>query len=207
MSTNADGTDLLVSDAVVAFTGWGSAKTPRADAAAVDAYARTAGTAPEPLLDAVHAAIAASDAIDMSGVDLESAAAGPEYKARLRASQPQLSDAAIDALASRWFYRRLWLGEGTPLVSSGSTPRYFALFARQGSERVPRALFRRRESGGAAVDEVLRDVDRWETDASGRVDRAITRYLDSDLEEISPQQADEFLAMVARREYRPFTSR
>lgn len=206
MSTNADASD-LVSRAVVAFTGWGTAKTPQADTRAVEALAQSAGVDAAALFESVHSAIAASDEIDPPGDDLQDPNAGRAYKAALRTARPDLSDAAIDALASRWFFRRMWLGVEDSPTGAAQPTRYFSLFAPRGHERVPRALFRRRLVDGAAVDEVLRDTDVWAPDEAGRVKHAIDRYLDSDLEEISAAQAREFERMVANRSYHPFTTR
>ena len=205
MSTNAEASD-IVSRAIVAFTGWGVAKTPQADAKAVESVAQSAGVDAAALFESVHSAIAASDEIDPPGDDLQDPTAGQAYKTSLRRARPDLSDAAIDALASRWFFRRMWLGVEDPPAGAGQTTRYFSLFAPRGTERVPRALFRRRLVDGEAVDEVLRDVDVWSPDEAGRVHHAIDRYLDSDLEEISAAQAREFERMVANRSYHPFTT-
>jgi hypothetical protein len=206
MSTSAEVSRELLSAAIVAFTGWKVAKTPRADTAAVDALARTSGVASEALLEEVLTAVSSSETLDASGLDPRSPDAGPTYKKLLRGARPDLTDEATDALASRWFFRRLWQGADTPRVTASVPTRYFALFAPRGRERVPRALFRRQTIDGRNVDQVLRDTDQWGADESGRVERAITRYLDSDLEEISPSQAAEFEQMVAERSYRPFTT-
>ena len=205
MSTNADASD-IVSRAIVAFTGWGIAKTPRADTKAVESVAESTGVDAAALFEAVHSAIAASDEIAPPGDDLQDPTAGQAYKTSLRRARPDLSDAAIDALASRWFFRRMWLGVEDAASEAGQATRYFSLFAPRGAERVPRALFRRRMVGGEAVDEVLRDTDVWAPDAAGRVQHAVDRYLDSDLEEISAAQAMEFERMVANRSYHPFTA-
>ncbi|MEZ3162017.1 hypothetical protein AB1K54_15990 [Microbacterium sp. BWT-B31] len=204
MSTSADPTAEQVSSGVVAFTGWGEAKMPRADTSAVAALAAAAGLSPEALLEEVLTAVSASETLDTHGLDPRSLGAGDEYRRLLHAARPDLDDSATDALASRWFYRRLWVGVDTLLIDPPAVTRYFALFAPRGGERVPQALFRRQVIGDRVVDEVLRDTDRWDADRSGRVERAITRYLDSDLEEISPSHAQEFEQMVAERRYRPF---
>jgi len=206
MSTSADVSSEQLSAGIVAFTGWGQSKTPRADTAAVEDLARASGIAREALLEEVLTAVSASETLDTTGFDPRSPGAGPEYKRMLRASRPDLTQAATDALASRWFFRRLWLGVDTPRVAPDPAARYFALFAPRGRERVPRALFRRQTVGDRTVDQVLRDVDQWAPDETGRVERAITRYLDSDLEEISQAQAREFEQMVEQRSYRPFTT-
>lgn len=100
----------------------------------------------------------------------------------------------------------MWLGVEDSSAEAGQATRYFSLFAPRGTERVPRALFRRRFADGEAVDEVLRDTDVWSPDEAGRARHAIDRYLDSDLEEISAAQAKEFERMVANRSYHPFTT-
>lgn len=206
MSTSAEVSSEQLSAGILAFTGWGESKTPRADTAAVEAIALAAGVAREALLEEVLTAVSASETLDTTGLDPRSPGAGPEYKRMLRESRPDLTEVATDALASRWFFGRLWLGTDTPRVAPEPAARYFALFAPRGRERVPRALFRRQTVGDRTVDEVLRDVDRWAPDETGRVERAVTRYLDSDLEEISQAQAREFEQMVEQRSYHPFTT-
>ncbi|WP_457102102.1 hypothetical protein [Microbacterium sp. P5_E9] len=147
----------------------------------------------------MQGAIDATNAIDLGETSRQTA--GPEFKAHLSAARPELSGAAVDALASRWFFERAWIGR-----ASDPAPRFFALFAAREGQAVPRALFRRRVEAGHTIDEVLHDVDSWRPDTRGRVQHAIKRYLNSDLDEISPAQAAEFERMVADRSYRPFTA-
>jgi hypothetical protein len=80
--------------------------------------------------------------------------------------------------------------------------RYFAQF---GPDRTPNGLLRRHYTPDGHEDQVLRDVDSWKPDVHGSVQQAIVNRLESPLEEITPEQAVEFLEMVARRSYRPFS--
>ena len=205
MSTSADPTSEQVSAGIVAFTGWGKSKAPVADASAVEGIARAEGVLPEVLLEEVVGAVTASEVLATGDLDPEAPGAGDVYRELLRTRRPDLGPAAIDALTSRWLFRRVWLGADTPAPTQEGRIRYFALFIARGRERVPRALLRRRYEGDVAVDEVLRDVDEWAIDDTGSVDKAVTRYLDSDLDEISAAQAAEFQRMVADRTYRPFS--
>ena len=53
---------------------------------------------------------------------------------------------------------------------------------------------------------MLRDVDVWAADSSSSsVDKAVRMPLESDLEEISAEQAAQVQQMVAERSYRPLT--
>lgn len=86
-----------------------------------------------------------------------------------------------------------------------AAPRYFVRQLVRDGVLVPFALLRRTVSGGRPVDEVLRDVDVWEPDSNGNVDKAVRMPLDSDLEEISVGQAAQVQQMVAERSFRPLT--
>ena len=86
-------------------------------------------------------------------------------------------------------------------------PRYFVRELRVDGRLVPARLFRRRETDHGPVDEYLVDVDRWAPDTRGVLDRGIRFPLDADIEEISPEAAQEVFAMVERREYVPLTRR
>ena len=172
---------------------------PAADHAAVAELARVRGVDADALLAEVQRAIDATNAIDLGETSRQTA--GPEFKARLSSARPDLSGAAVDALASRWFFERVWIGR-----ASDPAPRFFARFTAREGQAVPMALFRRRVEAGHTIDEVLHDVDTWRPDTRGRVGHAVRRSIDSDLEEISPARAAEFELMVAERSYRPFTA-
>lgn len=204
MSTNADAP--LVSRAVEAFTGWGRAKTPQSDHEAVAALAAAHDVDPAWLIERVTEAIASSESLDTSSIDPSGSDAGPRYKEMLRLGRPDLGPGAVDALASRWFYRRVWLGSDTPVVAEPNLSRYFTLFGLRGRTRVPQALFRRRVIDGVVTDEVLRDLDQWAPDLKGKVANAVDRPTESDLEEISAARAEEFMRMVANRTYDAFTA-
>ena len=97
---------------------------------------------------------------------------------------------------------------GAPLFaarteSARATDRYFVRQHIQEGALVPFALLRRTRRDGGQVDEVLRDVGQWVPDRNGSVDKAIRMPLETDLEEISPAQAEEVERMVADRSYRP----
>ena len=83
--------------------------------------------------------------------------------------------------------------------------RYFVRQLVRDGVLLPFALLRRTVSGGRPVDEVLRDVDVWAADSSSSVDKAVRMPLESDLEEISAEQAAQVQQMVAERSYRPLT--
>lgn len=89
----------------------------------------------------------------------------------------------------------------------GHMQRFFVLQTIREGHPVPMALHRRTDTRGRILDEVLRDIDVWDADSRGAVAHAVDRYLDSDLDEISADQADEFMAMVKTRSYRPFSRR
>ncbi|SIS00261.1 Imm59 family immunity protein [Microbacterium sp. RURRCA19A] len=86
-------------------------------------------------------------------------------------------------------------------------PRYFVQERRVDGRLVPARLFRRQQTGSGPVDEMLVAVDTWHPDSRGVLDRAVRFPLDADIEEISPEAAQEVFAMVARREYVPLTRR
>lgn len=88
-----------------------------------------------------------------------------------------------------------------------SPSRYFVRQLDRDGQRVPFALLRRTIVDDRPIDEVLRDVGQWSPDRNGSVDKAIRMPLETDLEEITPAQADEVESMVARRTYRPLADR
>lgn len=99
---------------------------------------------------------------------------------------------------------------GAPLFAAqpdGARPtnRYFVRQHVQEGKLVPFALLRRTRRDGRQVDEVLRDVGQWAPDRNGSVDKAIRMPLETDLEEVSPTQAQEVERMVAERSYRPLS--
>ena len=96
----------LVGDAVVAYLGWGTVRTPQRDKGAVAELAPDGRE--DELLDAVLRVIAASDQIVISATNLADPTAAPECKSKLEAIFPGLSHAAIDALVSRWFFNAFW---------------------------------------------------------------------------------------------------
>ncbi len=89
------------------------------------------------------------------------------------------------------------------MAAGSSTVRYFVRQHLQQGERVPFALLRRTTDGTTVRDEVLRDVDVWEPDRNGSIERAIRSPLDSDLEEVTAASAAAVEQMVADRRYRP----
>lgn len=76
-------------------------------------------------------------------------------------------------------------------------------FARLDADRVPLALMRRHYSETGYEDQILRDVDDWKPDAHGSVSRAILYALESDLAEVTVEQAGQIMHMVAQRSYEP----
>jgi hypothetical protein len=118
----------------------------------------------------------------------------------LRDARPDLSPDAVDALASRWFFNLRWLG-----IEAGSdVPRYFVRYGGEGAMPIPISLFRRRTVDGRPVDEVLKDVEDWHPDDLGQVEYAVIFTLDSDLEEVTADEAAQFQEMVRTRNYVPF---
>lgn len=87
------------------------------------------------------------------------------------------------------------------------SPRYFVRELRIDGELVPARLFRRRSDSTGMIDEYLVDVDTWAPDTRGLLDRAIRFSLDSDLEEISDDAAQDIFDMVASRTYVPLRRR
>lgn len=199
MSTNDDS---LLSAAVTAFLGWPTAKMPLADENAVADLARTNSVDADALLARVYAAIAASDNLAISDLSTYSDGGASTYKSRLGAARPDLSSTAIDALASRWFFRLRWLG----IESGVDAPRYFVRYGGEGATPIPVALYRRRTADGATVDEVLKDVGEWRPDTRRQIHNSFAFSLESDLEEVTPAEAAEFEEMVRAREYVPFRS-
>ncbi|MFC8681935.1 hypothetical protein ACFT30_10465 [Microbacterium ureisolvens] len=79
-------------------------------------------------------------------------------------------------------------------------------FARLDGDRVPMALMRRHFTDTGYEDQILRDVDDWKPDARGSVSRAILYALESDLEEVTVEQAGHILHMAAQRSFQPLPS-
>lgn len=79
-------------------------------------------------------------------------------------------------------------------------------FARLDGDNVPMALMRRHVTDAGYVDQILRDVDDWMPDIHGSVSRAILYALDSDLTEITVDQAGHVVHMVAQRSYQRLPS-
>lgn len=79
-------------------------------------------------------------------------------------------------------------------------------FARLDGDSVPMALMRRHFTDAGYEDQILRDVDDWEPDSHGSVSRAILYELDSDLTEITVEQARRVVRMVAQRSYQALPS-
>lgn len=199
MSTNDDS---LLSAAVTAFLGWPTSKVPLSDENAVAALAKIHSVDETPLLARVSDAITVSDDLTISDLSTHSDGGATAYKSRLTASRPTLSSAAVDALASRWFFRLRWLG----IESGQDAPRYFVRYGGEGATPIPIALYRRRTSDGVIVDEVLKDVGEWRPDARRQIHNSLAFSLESDLEEVTAAEAAEFEEMVRAREYVPFTS-
>lgn len=79
-------------------------------------------------------------------------------------------------------------------------------FARLDGDRVPISLMRRHYTDTGHEDQVLRDVDNWKRDAHGSVSHAILCALESDLEEVTVEQAGDILRMTAQRSFQPLPS-
>lgn len=92
-------------------------------------------------------------------------------------------------------------------VSAAPSTRYFIREQMVEGQVVPVSVFRRRSTPEGPVDERLLDVDSWTDDRHGTVDKAIRFPLDADIEEISPEAAQEVFDMVARRTYVPLQRR
>jgi len=199
MSTNDDS---LLSAAVTAFLGWPTAKMPLADEDAVADLAKINSLDADALLARVYDTIAVSDNLAISDLNTYSDGGASAYKSQLAATRPDLSSAAIDALASRWFFRLRWLG----IESGMDAPRYFVRYGGEGATPVPVALYRRRTNHGVIVDEVLQDVGEWRPDIRRQVHNSFAFSLESDLEEVTAAEAAEFEEMVRAREYVPFKS-
>lgn len=192
--------DPLLSAAVVAYLGWGRAAMPAADEPAVADLAQREGVDPAALLRGVHEAIGASDRLEVTDLSASDDGGAALYKRRLRDARPDLSPDAVDALASRWFFNLRWLG-----IEAGSdVPRYFVRYGGEGATPIPISLFRRRTVDGRPVDEVLKDVDDWRPDDRGRIGHVLIFTLDSDLEEVTADEAAQFQEMVRTRNYVPF---
>ncbi|WP_133541625.1 hypothetical protein [Microbacterium sp. BK668] len=190
-----------MTEAIVAFTGYGTSKRPSDDREAVALLEQVRGV---PLLAALDSVLADAESVDLSDVVIPSDTAGEVYRSRLHEARPDLSDTALAALSNRWFYRRLWLGLPAPV----ERPRvqYFARFSTENGARVPWALYRREDDGKAVVDSVLKDVGTWREDRNRVVWSSLTNALETDIEPISARQAAEFEQMVAKRSYHPFTA-
>jgi hypothetical protein len=91
--------------------------------------------------------------------------------------------------------------------SSWPSTRYFVREHLVDGRTVPVSVFRRTMTPDGPVDERLLDVDSWTDDRHGTVDKAIRFPLDADIEEISPEAAQDVFDMVARRSYEPLTRR
>lgn len=92
-------------------------------------------------------------------------------------------------------------------VSAAPSTRYFIREQMVDGQVVPVSVFRRRSTPEGPVDERLLDVDSWTDDRHGTVDKAIRFPLDADIEEISPEAAQDVFDMVARRSYVPLRRR
>lgn len=194
--------DDLISAAVVAYLGWNRAHMPAADEGAVADLAQREDADPVVLLRGVRAAIDASDRLEVADLSASHDGGAALYKQRLRATRPDLSPDAVDALASRWFFTLRWLG-----VESGiDVPRYFVRYGGEGATPIPISLFRRRTVEGGHVDEVLRDVGNWQPDSRRGIANALAFPLESDLEEVTADEAAQFGGIVRARRYVPFRS-
>lgn len=194
--------DDLLSAAVVAYLEWGRAPMPAADEGVVTDLAQREGADPTALLRGVHEAIGASDRLEVTDLSASDDSGAALYKQRLRAARPDLSPDAVDALASRWFFNLRWLG-----VESGiDVPLYFVRYGGEGATPIPISLFRRRTVEGGHVDEVLRDVGNWQPDSRRGIANALAFPLESDLEEVTADEAAQFEEMVRARRYVPFRS-
>ncbi|KSU51177.1 SseB family protein [Microbacterium enclense] len=91
--------------------------------------------------------------------------------------------------------------------SSAPEERYFIREGVIDGQSVPISVFRRRVTPEGPVDERLLDVDSWTDDTPHTVDKAVRFPLDSDLEEISPDAAQDVFDMVSRRSYTPLRRR
>ena len=198
--THPQPADPLISAAVVVYLGWGRAGMPIADESGVADLAQREGADPAILLRGVHDAIEASDRLEVTDLPENDDGGEALYKRRLRDSRPDLSPDAVDALASRWFFTLRWLG-----IEAGSdVPRYFVRYGGEGPTPIPISLFRRRTVDGRPVDEVLRDVDDWRADDRRQIEYALIFTLDSNLEEVTADEAAQFQEMVRTRNYVPF---
>jgi hypothetical protein len=198
-----DAVDSLLSLAVTASLGWKKTLMPLFDADAIAQLAQEKGADADALRRRVEDAIRASDRLRIADLSQQPDGGTSLYKRRLADARPDLGPDAVDALASRWFYRSRWLG-----VEEGvAVPRYFVRYGGEGATPVPISLFRRRTTADGFVDEVLKDVDDWRADVRGAVSHAALFSLDSDLEEVTADEALQFVEMVRRREYVPFRPR
>lgn len=93
------------------------------------------------------------------------------------------------------------------IPASALDTRYFIREGVVDGQTVPISVFRRRMTPEGPVDERLLDVDSWTDDTHHTVDRAVCFPLDSDLEEISPEAAQDVFDMVGRRSYAPLRRR
>lgn len=194
--------DPVLSDAVTAYLGWPKAHMPTENESAVARVARNASGDASELLARVEGAIADSDQLPTADLNDHPDGGAAAYKSRLKHARSDLSAAAIDALASRWFYRFRWLG-----IQSGSdAPRYFVRYGGEGATPIPISLFRRHTVEGRHVDEFLKNRGDWRTDFDGQIQYALTVSLDSDLEEVTADEAAQFEAMVRDGNYVPFRS-
>ncbi|WP_139327419.1 hypothetical protein [Microbacterium sp. RURRCA19A] len=175
---------------------------PEADEGAVVNLAQHEDADAAVLLRGVHEAIDASDRLEVTDLSASHDGGAALYKQRLRAARPDLSPDAVDALASRWFFNLRWLG-----VESGiDVPRYFVRYGGEGATPTPISLFRRRTVDGRPVDEVLKDVGNWQPDSRRGIANALAFPLESDLEQVTADEAAEFEDMARARRYVPFRS-
>lgn len=193
-------TDPLLSGAITAYLGWPKAHSPTADRRALLEVAKEAATDAARLLADVESVIAASDDLPVADLTDQPDGGAAAYKGRLSGVRPDLSPDAIDALASRWFFHLRWLG----MERGSDAPRYFVRYGGDGATPVPISLFRRRMVGGQTVDEILQDTDDWRPDGQSRIHHALAFPLDSDLEEVTGDEAGQFAEMVRSRRYVPF---
>lgn len=94
----------LLSEAILAFTGYGSVRTPRDDSDAVRAL--RPGDEGEQLLAIVKHLAQESEAIEADWDDAEDGNLFPVFARRFSALHPGLPDEALRALAWRWAYYR-----------------------------------------------------------------------------------------------------
>lgn len=103
---NAESSDYpeLLTAAVLAYTGYGDARTPRDDAAAVRALAH--GDDGESLLAIVEHLASNSEAVEADWDEAVDGSLFPVFAAKFSVLHPGLSTEALRALSWRWAYYR-----------------------------------------------------------------------------------------------------